>query len=110
MISEEAKRRAKNYMGLKDVQDVESSVEWLFKQLWETPKDKLNWNAILEKAEEMHKKELIEFAKLHCEAQLKAIIENVQMTGISYGNDKSITDYEVDKDSIKGAYPLDLIK
>ena len=87
-----------------------TSVEWLFKQLWETPKDKLNWNALLEKAKERHKKELIEFAKLHCEAQLKAILENVQMTGISYGNDKSITDYEVDKDSIKGAYPLDLIK
>jgi hypothetical protein len=55
-------------------------------------------------------KQMIEFAKLHCEAQLKAIIENVQMTGISYGNDKSITDYEVDKDSIINAYPLDLIK
>jgi hypothetical protein len=95
---------------LKDVQDVESSVEWLFKQLWETPKDKLNWNSLLEKAEEKHKKELIEFAKLHCKAQLKAILKNVQMTGIAYGNDKSITDYEVDKDSIKGAYPLDLIK
>jgi phosphoribosylaminoimidazole (AIR) synthetase len=60
MISEEAKRRAKNYMKLKDVRDVESSVEWLFKQLWETQKDKLNWFAILEKAEEMHKKEIVE--------------------------------------------------
>ena len=37
-----------------------TSVEWLFKQLWETPKDKLNWFAILEKAEEMHKKEIVE--------------------------------------------------
>ena len=37
-----------------------TSVEWLFKQLWETPKDKLDWNAILEKAEEKHKKEIIE--------------------------------------------------
>ena len=60
MISEEAKRRAKNYMELKDVQDVESSVEWLFKQLWETQKDKLNWFAILKMAEEKHKKEIKE--------------------------------------------------
>ena len=37
-----------------------TSVEWLFKQLWETQKDKLNWFAILEKAEEMHKKEIVD--------------------------------------------------
>jgi len=36
-----------------------TSVEWLFKQLWETPKDKFNWFAILKMAEEMHKKEII---------------------------------------------------
>jgi hypothetical protein len=53
---------------------------------------------------------MIEFAKLHVEAQLKAILKNVQMTGIAYGNDKSITDYEVDKESIINAYPLDQIK
>ena len=28
----------------------ETATEWLFKQLWEEPKDKFTWNAILIKA------------------------------------------------------------
>jgi hypothetical protein len=31
----------------------ETATEWLFKQLWEEPKDKFTWNAILSKANEM---------------------------------------------------------
>lgn len=31
----------------------ETATEWLFKQLWEEPKDKFTWNAILDKAKEM---------------------------------------------------------
>ena len=27
-------------------------VDWLFQQLWDTPKDKLNWHALLEQAKE----------------------------------------------------------
>ena len=38
------------------------SIEWLFNELWEEPKDKLTWNSILEQAKEMHKQELIHFA------------------------------------------------
>jgi hypothetical protein len=38
----------------------ETATEWLFKQLWEEPKDKFTWNAILSKAEEMHKAEIID--------------------------------------------------
>jgi len=30
-------------------------VEWLFKQLWDEPKDKLKWYAILKHAKEMEK-------------------------------------------------------
>jgi len=40
----------------------QTAVEWLFHQLWEEPKDKFTWYAILEKAKEMDKnkqKELI---------------------------------------------------
>ena len=36
----------------------QSSVEWLFYKLWDTPKDKLNWYAILKEAKEMHKEEV----------------------------------------------------
>ena len=34
-----------------------TAVEYLFEKLWETPKDKLTWNAILEQAKEMEKEQ-----------------------------------------------------
>lgn len=37
-----------------------TSTEWLFEQLWETPKDKLTWNALLEQAKEMEKQQIID--------------------------------------------------
>lgn len=37
-----------------------TSIQWLFKELWETSKDKLEWHSILEKAKEMHYKELMD--------------------------------------------------
>ena len=36
----------------------ETATEWLFKYLWEEPKDKFTWNAILMKAKEMHKEQI----------------------------------------------------
>jgi hypothetical protein len=36
----------------------QTAVEYLFEQLWETPKDKFTWNAILEKAKEMEQQRL----------------------------------------------------
>lgn len=38
----------------------QTATEWLFEKLWETPKDKLTWNAILEQAKEMEKQQIIE--------------------------------------------------
>jgi hypothetical protein len=38
----------------------QTAVEYLFEQLWETPKDKLTWNTILEKAKEMEKQQIME--------------------------------------------------
>lgn len=35
----------------------QTSAEWLFKQLWETPKDKFTWYAILEQAKQMEKEQ-----------------------------------------------------
>ena len=53
------------------------------------------------------KKRLIEFARLHCEAQLKAILEKVE-TKIEYsGIGEEVI---IDKDSIIEAYPLNQIK
>ena len=35
-----------------------TATEWLFEQLWEEPKDKFTWNAILIKAKEMETKQI----------------------------------------------------
>jgi len=37
----------------------ETATEWLFKQLWDEPKDKFTWNAILSKAKAMEKEQMI---------------------------------------------------
>ena len=34
-----------------------TSTQWLFEKLWETPKDKLTWFAILKLAKEMEKQQ-----------------------------------------------------
>ena len=38
----------------------QTAVEWLFKALWEEAKDKMVWYAILDKAKEMEKEQIIE--------------------------------------------------
>ncbi len=38
----------------------QTAVEWLFNQLWDEPKDKFTWNAILSKAKEMEKEQIID--------------------------------------------------
>jgi hypothetical protein len=38
----------------------QTAVEYLFEQLWETPKDKLTWNTILIKAKEMEKEQIVD--------------------------------------------------
>lgn len=42
----------------KDMKD--TALDYLFTQLWETPKDKFVWFSILLKAKEMHKQEIEE--------------------------------------------------
>jgi hypothetical protein len=38
----------------------QTAVEYLFEQLWETPKDKFNWYSILEQAKQMEKEQIME--------------------------------------------------
>jgi hypothetical protein len=38
---------------------MKTSTEWLFEKLWDEPKDKLTWYAILQQAKEMHREEII---------------------------------------------------
>jgi hypothetical protein len=37
-----------------------TAVEWLYKRLWEEPKDKLTWQSILEEAKDMEKYQIID--------------------------------------------------
>jgi len=37
----------------------QTSVDFLFEKLWDTPKDKFEWNAILEKARTRHHLEIL---------------------------------------------------
>lgn len=38
---------------------MKTSTQWLFEKLWDEPKDKLTWYAILEQAKEMEKAQII---------------------------------------------------
>ena len=38
----------------------QTAAEWLFEQIWITPKDKLNWNTLLNRAKEMEKQQIVD--------------------------------------------------
>ena len=40
--------------------NMKTSTEWLFEKLWDEPKDKLTWYAILAEAKEMEKQQIIQ--------------------------------------------------
>jgi hypothetical protein len=54
----------------------QTATEYLFEKLWETPKDKLTWNAILEQAKEMGKQQMIDF---NVSVMKKGLIEEGDM-------------------------------
>jgi hypothetical protein len=37
-----------------------AATQWLFDQLWDTPKDKFTWHAILEQANKIHEEQIID--------------------------------------------------
>jgi len=41
------------------MEDNMTSVDWLFRNLWDQPKDKIIWWEILDKAKEMEKEQII---------------------------------------------------
>jgi hypothetical protein len=64
------------------MENKQTSAEWLFKQLWDEPKDKFTWYAILEQAKEMEKQE-----KLKTQiAENESVLEMLRL----HGNDSSI--------------------
>ena len=42
------------------LEDKQTAIEWLFKQLWEEPKDKLTWWAIFDEAMAIEKHQIID--------------------------------------------------
>ena len=38
----------------------QTAVEWLFEQLWETPKDKFNWYLIFGQGKQMEKQQILD--------------------------------------------------
>ena len=36
----------------------QTAVDWLFQELWDTPKDKFTWHSILEEAKQMEKEQI----------------------------------------------------
>ena len=53
----------------------QTAVEWLFQQLWETPKDKLTWYSILKEAKAMEKEQIINTFK---EAQVLVVLDDTK--------------------------------
>ena len=73
----------------------QTSVDWLFQQLWETPKDKLTWHSILEQAKQMENK--------HTAVQW--LVEKIQHANPSFKFDALIRQArQMEKEQIIDAY------
>jgi hypothetical protein len=87
-----------------------TSIDYLFNELWDTQKDKFEWHAILDKAKEMHKQEIIN-AYFQCgkdnfdhiKVINKSATDYYQETFVSKGSDEvelpqqEISDEEIEK-------------
>ena len=63
----------------------QTSVDWLFQQLWEAPKDKLTWYSILEPAKEMEKQQIIEaIIKGHTESLFGRVCDSEKYYNETY--------------------------
>ena len=60
-----------------------TAVQWLFKALWEEPKDKMTWYAILDKAKEMEKEQIVHAHGI----KMKGVNNHKCVTGEQYYNE-----------------------
>ena len=73
----------------------QTSVDWLFQQLWETPKDKFTWHSILEQAKQMENKQ----------TAVQWLVEKIQQANPSFKFDALIRQAkEMEKGQIKDAW------
>ena len=76
-----------------------TAVDWLFQQLWETPKDKLTWHSILEQAKQMENK--------HTAVQW--LVEKIQQANPSFKFDALIRQAkQMEKEQIMDAFKHEL--
>ena len=76
------------------------ALDWMFEQLWNTPKDKFEWNAILNKARNMqneHNKQMSENKLNFLKSQITAFNptwtkEQVEMEAIRIYNEANTID------------------
>ncbi len=61
----------------------ENSIDYLFQQLWDRPKDKLTWYAILKEAKEKHEQEIIDARQ----SGIDATINGKSISNIDYYNE-----------------------
>jgi len=59
----------------------ESAVDWLFIQLWNRPKDRLNWNYFLQKAKDMQREQIL---KAYMDGYFEEEIKSVDQFNIYY--------------------------
>lgn len=66
----------------------ESAVDWLFIQLWNRPKDRLNWNYFLQKAKDMQREQILNaYMDGYFEEEIKSVDQfNIYYDKI-YGKD-----------------------
>jgi hypothetical protein len=60
-----------------------TATEWLFRQLWEEPKDKFTWYAILDKAMQMEKEQIINAHGI----KMKGVNDHKCVNGEQYYNE-----------------------
>jgi hypothetical protein len=73
----------------------QTAVDWLFQQLWETPKDKLTWHLILEQAKQMENKQ----------TAVQWLVEKIQKANPSFKFDALIRQAkQIEKEQIIDAY------
>jgi len=68
----------------------QTAVKWLFEQLWEEPKDKFTWYALLKQAKEMEKEQIINAFEIgsDCIYDLNLPTSAEQYYNETYGGDK----------------------
>ena len=77
-----------------------NALDWLFEELWNTPKDKFEWNAILNKARNMqkeHNKQMSENKLNFLKSQISAFHpewtkEQIEMEAIRIYNEANTID------------------